>query len=68
MTLHLTRSSRLWDTSTPRITPLRKKKENLTVSVEIHKGAIFDRLKIKFIFALPSGLLFYKQERYKTQI
>jgi hypothetical protein len=43
MTLHLTRSSRLWDTSTP----LRKKNETLTVSMEIHKGAIFRSLEDK---------------------
>jgi hypothetical protein len=46
----------------------QKKNDTLTVSMEVHKGAIFDHLKIKFIFALPSGLLFYKQERYKAQI
>jgi hypothetical protein len=51
MTLHFTRSNRLWDTFTPSSrstsTPLRKKNDSLTVSMEIHKVAIFDRLKIK---------------------
>jgi hypothetical protein len=27
-----------------------RKKESLTVSIEIHKGAIFDRLKINIFF------------------
>jgi hypothetical protein len=43
MTLHLTRSSRLWDTFTPRT-------GSVTVSMEIHKGAILGRLKINVLF------------------
>jgi glucan biosynthesis protein len=54
MTLHLTRLSRLWDTSTPRTCSMyfysaQKKDETLTVSMEIHKGAIFELLKINII-------------------
>jgi hypothetical protein len=50
------------DTSTPKTwntsTPLRKKAA-LTVSIEIHKGAIFDRLKIIVICMtrLENGIL-----------
>jgi hypothetical protein len=50
MTLHLTRSSRLW---TLLLLVLEvflvrlQKKATSTVSMEIHKGAVFDRSKIK---------------------
>jgi hypothetical protein len=52
MTCHLTRSSSLW---TFRLLGLQvfqirlQKKATSTVSIEIHKGAIFDRLKIKIL-------------------
>jgi hypothetical protein len=54
MTLHLIRSNRLWTLlllglEVGTSAPLRKKNATLTVSMEIHKGAIFDRLKIKHI-------------------
>jgi hypothetical protein len=56
MTLHLTRSSRLWTLLLLGLEVLRsEKKDTLTVSMEIHKGAIFDRLKIKQI-----TLVFYR--------
>jgi hypothetical protein len=50
MTLHLTRSSRLWTLLLLGLEILLlhlEKNYILTVSMEIHKGAIFDRLKIK---------------------
>jgi hypothetical protein len=55
MALHLTWSSRLWDT--PRtwstyIYSAQKKNETLTASMEIHKGAIFDRLNINNILPI----------------
>jgi hypothetical protein len=46
MTIHLTQRS-LWTF----IVRLQKKEATSTVSTEIHRGAIFDRLKIK-IFVL----------------
>jgi hypothetical protein len=54
MTLHLTWSRPPVDISTPRILsvsgPVRKKRATSTVSLEIHKSAIFDHLKIKTLF------------------
>jgi hypothetical protein len=55
MTLHLTRSNRLWTLLLLGLEVLllrSEKKDTLTVSMEIHKGAIFDRLKIKFLLHL----------------
>jgi hypothetical protein len=52
MTLHLTRSSRLWTFQLLEIEVFQvrlQKNAISTVSIEIHKGAIFDRLKI-FLF------------------
>jgi hypothetical protein len=56
MTLHLTRSSRLWTFKHFQLlgfevfrVRLLKKNATSTVSIEIHKGAIFDRFKIKTI-------------------
>jgi hypothetical protein len=46
MILHLTRSSRSW---TLPLLGLEVFRFNSIVSIEIHKGAIFDRLKIKRI-------------------
>jgi hypothetical protein len=51
MTLHLTRSSRVWTLLLLglEVFQLRSQKNaTLTVSIEIHNGAIFDRLKIKY--------------------
>jgi hypothetical protein len=48
MTLHLTRSSCLWTFPLLRFEVFQvrlQKKATSTVSVEIYKGAIFDRLK-----------------------
>jgi hypothetical protein len=50
ITLHFTRSSRLWTILLLgfEVLLLRSgKKATLTVSMEIHNGATFDRLKIK---------------------
>jgi hypothetical protein len=52
MTLHLTRSSRLWTLLLLGLEVLllrSEKNATLTVSMEIHKGAIFGRLKIKIV-------------------
>jgi hypothetical protein len=48
MTLHLTRSSRLWTFQLLgfEVFQVLLKKAFSTLSIEIHKGAIFDRLKI----------------------
>jgi hypothetical protein len=49
MTLHLSRSSRLWTFQLLGFDVFKfgyKKKATSTVSIEIHKGAILDRLKI----------------------
>jgi hypothetical protein len=54
MTLHLTRSSRLWTFQFLgfKVFQIRLQKKNtLTVSIEIHKGAIIDRLKITNIYS-----------------
>jgi hypothetical protein len=49
MTLHLTRSSRLWTFQLLGFEVFQvrlQKKVTSMVSIEIHKGAIFDRLKL----------------------
>jgi hypothetical protein len=46
VTLHLTRSSHLWTFEFLGFEVLQKKVTS-TVSIDIHKGAIFDCLKIK---------------------
>jgi hypothetical protein len=51
MTLHLIRSSRLWTFQLLGFKVLQvrlQKKATLTVSIEIQKDAIFDRLKYYF--------------------
>jgi hypothetical protein len=51
MTLHLTRSSRLWTFQLLGFEVFQvrlQKKATSTVSIEIHKGAIFDRLKNRY--------------------
>jgi hypothetical protein len=53
MTLHLIRSSRLWTFQLLGLEVLHiqlQKKATSTISIEIHKGAIFDHLKIKVIW------------------
>jgi hypothetical protein len=53
MTLHLTRSSRLWTLLLLglEVFLLRSQKNaTLTVSMKKHKGAIFDRLNLIFIY------------------
>jgi hypothetical protein len=53
ITLHLTRSSRLWTLLLLRLEVLllrSEKNATLTVSMKIHKGAIFDRLKVIAIY------------------
>jgi hypothetical protein len=55
MTLHLNRSSRLWTFQLLGFEVFQvrlQKKAASTVSVEIHKGAIFDRLKKNVFFIL----------------
>jgi hypothetical protein len=57
ITLHLSRSSRLWTLLLLglKVFLLRsEKKATLTVSMEIHKDAIFDRLKINIIIVIHS--------------
>jgi hypothetical protein len=54
MTLHLTRSSRLWTFQLLRFEVFQvrlQKKATSTVSIKIHKGAIFDCLKVKVFFS-----------------
>jgi hypothetical protein len=55
MTLHLTRWSRLWTFQLLGfvLSPVTKKATS-TVSIEIHKGAIFDRLEIKIIIDIAT--------------
>jgi hypothetical protein len=60
-TLHLTRSSRLWTLQLLRFEVFQvrlQKKANSTVSIEIHKGAIFDCLKINHFYVIYILILF----------
>jgi hypothetical protein len=65
MTLDLTRSSpfgHFYSWNLKYFYSAQKKKDTLTVSMKIHKGAIFDRLKIKFLlhlFILDNNVLFF---------
>jgi hypothetical protein len=60
-TLHLTRSSRLWTLQLLGFEVFQvrlQKKANSTVSIEIHKGAIFDCLKINHFYVIYILILF----------
>jgi hypothetical protein len=60
-TLHLTRSSHLWTLQLLGFEVFQvrlQKKANSTVSIEIHKGAIFDCLKINHFYVIYILILF----------
>jgi hypothetical protein len=65
MTLHLTRSRRrtLLLLGLEVFLVYKKKKKHSTVFIEIHKGAIFDRLKVKYICKNGGGARIFKTKQ-----
>jgi hypothetical protein len=68
LTLHLTRSSRLWALVFLGIEVFllrSEKKATLTVFMEIHKGVIFDPLKINMFFTKHGSKIIEKHKNDK---